>query len=263
MRFDWYSATVRDDSVRVPALVEVLSLDLAASAVDDGPGRFGYASETILRGDAGDVLARVWHGGRQLWPSVHGSGSSAPGVAASLRAHWTHKVTRCDSAQDYDGEDAWERIYPVALALADERHLRVSQAGDWHRGIDGRTLYIGSRKSPVFARIYEKGKQLGVSSTWVRVELQVRPNRDTGLRVAQMEPEEVWGLSIWARELLGRLEGVDVPRVVMRTGSQGDDGRALGTLIHQYGAVISRLRGRLGSDEAVGLYLMEAIAQSA
>ncbi len=40
---------------------------------------------------------------------------------------------------------------------------------------DGKTLYIGNRKSGKMLRIYEKGKQLGdASSPWVRVELELK-----------------------------------------------------------------------------------------
>ena len=40
---------------------------------------------------------------------------------------------------------------------------------------DGKTLYVGNRKSGKMLRIYEKGKQLGdKSSIWVRAELELK-----------------------------------------------------------------------------------------
>ena len=40
---------------------------------------------------------------------------------------------------------------------------------------DGKTLYVGNRKSGKMLRIYEKGKQLGdILSTWVRAEVELK-----------------------------------------------------------------------------------------
>jgi len=53
----------------------------------------------------------------------------------------------------------------------------ISQVGNWIRPDEGsgRTLYIGSRSSGKLARIYEKGRQLGVpGSPWVRYEVELR-----------------------------------------------------------------------------------------
>lgn len=95
------------------------------------------------------------------------------------------RITRCDLAHDFlNGEYMPER------ALKDwENGLYTSRqscpvaecvGSDWliNEG-RGKTFYVGSRKnSSRFARIYEKGKQLGdKESPWVRVELEMK-NRD-------------------------------------------------------------------------------------
>lgn len=95
------------------------------------------------------------------------------------------RITRCDLAHDFlNGEYTPER------ALKDwENGLYTSRqscpvaecvGSDWliNEG-RGKTFYVGSRKnSSRFARIYEKGKQLGdKESSWVRVELEMK-NRD-------------------------------------------------------------------------------------
>ncbi|MFV2028588.1 replication initiation factor domain-containing protein [Neisseria sp. S1] len=95
------------------------------------------------------------------------------------------RITRIDLAHDFlDGE------YTPNQALKDwesglytSRHTKpIAECvgGDWleYRGT-GKTLYIGSRKNASrFARIYEKGKQLGdLSSNWVRAEVEMH-NRD-------------------------------------------------------------------------------------
>lgn len=262
MRFDWYQATILDNSVALSPLETVnsrVASELGSVDLEVNGGRWGYASEAVWRGADGEVVARMMYGGNQPWPNAWASGSASPAFADLLRASWNHRVSRVDSAIDWDGEGAWDRLCAIALELADERRLAVSQAGDWHRCEAGRTLYVGSRSSRVYMRLYEKGIQLGGSPNWVRAELQVRPMRDTRYRVAGMSAEDVWGLSVWSVEMLRRLTGAEVERVVMKTGGAGDDARALETIKHQYGGVLGRLRARLGSDEAVGRYLMQAI----
>lgn len=268
MRFDWYQATVVDDRVGGACqgvLVDELAVVLAATSVDPGPGRWGYGQEDILRDGQGQVVARVLSGGRQPWASVQGSGAMAPAVAEALRGGWRHWVTRMDVADDREAPGAWETLYQPLLGLADQKRLSVSQAGDWHRGEDGRTLYVGSRKSAVFVRLYEKGKQVrsvqpDASVDWVRLELQVRPSKLVRLQAAGWTPEQAWGAAEWTRDVLDQVSGLDVPRVRMSEWQPGDDARALNTLLRQYGSTLMRLYQRLGTEEALGQYLVERIA---
>ncbi|QRQ82535.1 replication initiation factor domain-containing protein [Paralysiella testudinis] len=94
------------------------------------------------------------------------------------------RITRCDLAHDflngdYTPEQAkqdWE------AGLYTSRHTKpVAECvgSDWLTNENrGKTFYVGSRKSSRFARIYEKGKQLGdTDSAWVRVELEMK-NKD-------------------------------------------------------------------------------------
>ena len=95
------------------------------------------------------------------------------------------RITRCDLAHDflrgeYTPEQAktdWENnLYTSRQS----RPVAECVGSDWliNEG-RGKTFYVGSRKnSSRFARIYEKGKQLGdKESPWVRVELEMK-NRD-------------------------------------------------------------------------------------
>lgn len=268
MRIDWYQGTVVDDRVGGPfgeRLTDALGSSLAAADSSHGHGRWGYAQEDTLRDAEGTVLARVLHGGRQGWPSVQGSGAAAPLVAEVLRAEWSHWVTRADVADDRAGEGAWEALYGPLLALADRRHLAVSQAGDWHRGEAGRTLYVGSRSSTVFLRLYEKGKQLlglgqEADETACRVELVVRPTKLVRREAAAWSPEQMWGAAEWSKEAAALLAGLEVERVPMHEWRPGDDERALRALVRQYGGTLARLRTRLGSDAAVGEWLLARVS---
>lgn len=91
------------------------------------------------------------------------------------------RITRIDLAYD----DFESKKYSVDRAASDYdaglfemrgRPPSYEQRGNWKKPDGkGRTVYIGSRKNGKFARIYEKGKQLGdPESEWVRVELEYK-----------------------------------------------------------------------------------------
>jgi len=44
-------------------------------------------------------------------------------------------------------------------------------------GNNGDTLYLGSRQSEQFIRIYDKGAQLGTDDNWVRIEIELKGSR--------------------------------------------------------------------------------------
>lgn len=90
------------------------------------------------------------------------------------------KITRCDVCYDFDGSfdseyrKAEAGLYDGVDSLGRSHARKLSLVSDLGSG-DGSTLYIGSRGSATYTRIYEKGKQLGdKSSSWVRVETEFR-----------------------------------------------------------------------------------------
>jgi len=258
MRFDWYQATVRDDERTV---LDVLSVGLSAE-VRPSTRMHGYERGYDLHAD-GSTVARVLAGGRNGWPNVTASGDDTDALVPVVRSSWPdlHRVTRMDAAQDFDGPGTWDRLYAPAIALADERRIKVDQAGDWHRNEYGRTLYLGSRKSAVMVRLYEKGKQLrehalddaaDVSVDLCRLEVQVRPEKASREHAARATPEEAFGYSDWTRELASRVMGLDVDRVHIRERRQSDQERALTWLVMQYGAHLEERAAELGSWAELG-----------
>lgn len=94
------------------------------------------------------------------------------------------RITRIDLAHDdLHGEnvslDWFDDQDTIGGFVAGGRRPTIEKRGNWKRPSGkGRTLYIGSRQSSKFTRIYEKGKQLGdVNSLWVRTEVEYK-NRD-------------------------------------------------------------------------------------
>lgn len=256
MRFDWYSATIEAPA---GAVIEGLAGALGATERDGKPHN-GYEHGIDLVRD-GSTVARVWFGGNGGHPFAFASSDATDAFVDALRALWPeHRVTRVDAAQDYDEPRAWDRLYGLAESFALSRGLAVDQAGDWLRLEAGRTFYVGGRSSAVRLRVYEKGKQLrgeavlagaspdSISPDLVRVELQVRPDKDARWQAASMRPEDFYGFSVWSRDFLAHLTGEDVERVTIREARSTDVERSVGWMTRQYADTFERLIEWLGSE---------------
>ena len=106
-----------------------------------------------------------------------------------------HSVTRVDVAVDACFSDSSSGLTPgVVLAgcvdVAVSHRLGTTMLGDWSgRAESGRTLYIGSAKSALRVRVYEKGRQpdtMPADSDWVRFELVYRPKGQQLRRAASI-----------------------------------------------------------------------------
>lgn len=95
-----------------------------------------------------------------------------------------HSVTRVDVAIDACFSDSVQGLSTgVVLAgcvdIAVSHRLSTTMLGDWSgRDQSGRTLYIGSTKSPIRVRVYEKGRQPDTfpqDPDWLRFEIVYRP----------------------------------------------------------------------------------------
>jgi hypothetical protein len=260
MRFDWYQATIQE----APAvLLDRLSKLLEADPVPARGALHGYKHGFELKKPTGTV-ARVLAGGINPWPNASASGQDTEPFVNAVRSTWPdhHHVTRMDAAQDFQAPGAFDLLKGECLGIADELRLKVQHAGDWHRGEDGRTVYIGSKSSPVRVRCYEKGKQvlalggpaaLEASPDWVRLEVQVRPQKQARIAAAKATPEEAWGYASFTQQLAHRALSLDVPKIDGRTWRETDDERAFRFMCRQYGPMLRRLLADLGSWECVGL----------
>jgi hypothetical protein len=273
MRFDWYAATIADSPQNVlDGLVSAWPGE--AVGLEAVRPMHGYTHATEVLGRSG-VLAKVLYGGPNGAPNAWASGEDTGPFVEAVRKRWGgggHYVTRFDAAEDFQKVGAFDQLYQVALARADADRLKVNQSGDWHRLIDGRTTYVGSKKSPVFVRLYEKGKQMRqqvasgaelISADWVRMEVQVRPQKDARMVAASASPVEAWGFSAWTRKLCADVFEADVPRVEMHVYRAGDDERALQFMCRQYGPMLGRLCGDLGDWKTVGMQIGSEIEAQA
>lgn len=262
-RFDWYACTVN-------ASVDGLKLTLV-----DGLGgewkpregaRHGFHNREELVLLDGSIGATMLWGGNGGLPHVYASSDACDSFVAVIRRHYAglHKVSRMDAALDYDnGPGTWETLLAFCHGIADgpdgrvdgDTRKRVSkvatnQMGDWHHGVKGRTFYLGSSKSAVLVRLYEKGIQLtedaakrgspraDISRDFCRLEVQVRPDGASKEHASSASPLEAFGYAEWSRELLRRVEDANVERVHIRERRESDFDRALNWMVHQYEAHI-------------------------
>lgn len=255
-RFDWYQATV---PATQPALLAALLADLPPGIVQEiGKGFNSYAQRVDLSDD-GEVLATVMHGGVNPLPNVKSSGDSAPALADFLRRQFPdHRVSRLDVCLDMRGDGLFDDIVRVMSHVGREFRLKGEKIIPDDLD-DGSTYYLGSRASPLRVRCYEKGKQLykltgdpvwRMFFDWVRLELQVRPEKAFKVTAATMEPDAFWGCAAWTREIAQGALSMNPGPVTMKPTRIADHERAMRALTAQYGATIRRQVMKLGSWEA-------------
>lgn len=248
--FDWYQATFY--SVSAEVIINSLLGHYKLSSARPIKGQNSYTHGiSISRGD--DCIARVfWGGVNGNDPHVISTSHNSPGVSSFLRDNFPdHRVTRVDVCEDYTGDGTWDLLYTELERFALHKGLKLSQVGDYTRGENGRTLYVGSPKSIVYLRLYEKGHESGHSDkNWVRLEIVVRPKKAKAREhFASQPPQAFFGASAWSLELYGHLTSLSVPRVASGTIRQpSDDEKAYAHMVKQYGRVMGRLIATRGVD---------------
>jgi phage replication initiation protein len=171
-------------------IYEIMGYGLSAAA----RGRNGYRM-SYLMGNERVSYGYVAFGGSQQKETVcihfTGTGLMAAQDGWEYRLYqFLHdfapsaRITRCDLAHDFiNGEYTPEQaLKDWESGLFTSRHTKpVAECvgADWLSGTSrGKTLYIGSRKSSKYCRVYEKGKEQGDErSKWVRFELELK-NKD-------------------------------------------------------------------------------------
>jgi DNA relaxase NicK len=220
-----------------------------------GRGMHGYSHcAELVSGD--DVWVRVFYsqGGT---PWLQASGTNAQPVENALRrAGLRYRCTRKDAALDlYDAE--WFPILVAtgkSYATSGALPLSVEHAGDWQYARKGRTLYVGSRRSRRFLRLYEKGRKEQTDPNWIRAEVQVNAQTpEEGYALAEQTPGQVW--TIHAYPCWGRAIGIEPAEIfdypvadpALRRVKRDTD-RARRALAQQYGKTIHGWLTDCGGD---------------
>ena len=273
MKFDWYAATV--PGVPPMEVVAAVCSGLKGS-IQEGRRRLGYAQCFRIEDARGDLLAEVLAGAvgsNELPPHAVATGDNAPAFSKVLReAFPDHRVSRFDAAEDFDEPRAFDRLTECMGTIATNNGVK----GLWimpDDPEDGATYYLGGKSSAVTCRAYQKGLQLRkdmhpalrpcVSADWARLEVQVRPPKQTGKALAaSLTPEQAWGFAAWSQSLALAALSLDIPRVQgLGWQPQSDDDKAMDWLCRQYGPLLGRVFRDLGSWECVGLQIGDRIAE--
>lgn len=152
--------------------------------VENPSGRNFYRRSFSLEHNAGFICI----GGQNdtILVCINGTGCTYANIEWELALFdWLKKltahITRIDLAHDvleksFLTVDLFDKIHSKGGFNKGGRNPEIEYRGNWKApNGKGRTLYIGSRQSSKFCRIYEKGKQLGnPNSPWLRIEVEFK-----------------------------------------------------------------------------------------
>lgn len=233
LRVDWFEATLETDILSVLALMAVLGQGTDGKEADlkQHKGKHGYRRGHTMKSEHFEIT--VLDLGSDGWPHIIGSGQSADIARRIAKAlNCKGRTSRIDIA--CDSLEGWLPAEGRALAWADAHpKTAIIHMGDIYRQERGRTIYIGAPSSERRIRIYEKGIQLGQDPSWVRVELQYRPNNRNA---------KAWAFDSSIRDIadssrafvaLRAFEGLYTPPAYQPPARQ-----PLLALAHQYGNVL-------------------------
>lgn len=260
--FDWYRAGIDQDPTLI---VQLLQQKYPHSTFEPRRPSFGYQYGAAMLAPDGDQMAFMQYGGSNVGTRtlLESSGSKSHQFALSVRDLFPdHLLLRGDIAKDYMGGKAdFQSITRAIIQTAKRNRVGTSVAGDWIDGVKGRTLYAGSRTSPVYLRCYEKGLQdplLG-NTDIIRLELEFKPKReDARATYATTSPEDFWGANRFLVDLT-RVLGSNVS-LQPSSGSlhqPTDHERSWHWMLKQYAKVIAKqaeIKG--GCPTALGLSLL-------
>lgn len=243
-RFDWYSASFQPSGSLCGDF-----LPLTDESPRAARPRMGFDTAFELRRE-GSTIARVMAGRRHDWAYVEASGQDAEPVAALLRlGDIPHAVARVDACTDVISHTAYQQFERTLMTVLPPRVTRTRFEQTKH-GRTASTLYLGSRKSESFARLYEKGKESPETyhADTVRIEVQSRP-KGPGRKAwaATATPHEIMSLPRWSDALLDLVSMGRLPTIAPQK-RQSDLDRALAVMGAQYRKRVHELLARNGGD---------------
>lgn len=268
--FDAYCASVDAERLHVLDYLEQALLEAGFETVRDvGPKVPFYDRNDLILDDGGHRLLSVRSGGRNGTPFVECKGSASPVVAAELRESFpAHFPSRIDSALDLRGPEVFNEFQKLAKAF-ERSGVKLNQVGAQVENEDrGTTLYLGSRSSQFYVRIYQKGlkhaEECGLVGDaipddlrhWVRIELECKPlKRSAKTKASSMSAVDLWGGSPWVRRLCKEAFLIDAERVTMREKRESNLQRSFRFSAEQYGPTHREMIERIGLDAYLELWL--------
>lgn len=263
-KWDWYQSTVFVADPSASGLVDVLLAYWELSDYVPYKNLNGYKyGAAIVRGER--VLCHLCWGG-QAGVNCKTTSEESHVLAAALKAFGkTHRPTRVDACLDWQEDGLYDSLSAALIAFAQQgKGLAINQQGDWVRG-EARTLYLGSKNSPIRLVLYEKGYEQGGEAprNWVRLEVRVRPKKEHREAVAGWQPSDAFGAG-WVSDACKFINLAELQkRTVGTTWQRSDDERARYALLKQYGKTLLKWASEHESPEAFGAFLMSELDGSA
>ncbi len=221
------------------------------------------AGANVVRGS--QTICHVCWGGCNAGVHLISTGGISHDVAMWLQSDesgyaMTYAVSRADVKIDMVDPAAWEYLYGGASEFAIKNKLTTSCVGDWLEAKKGRTFYIGSAKSVVQVRIYEKGIKEGGDPNWVRFEAQIRPPKaDQKKMVAPMPPNHFFvSASRWLSRLYSHLlleEHGRPERYLGTVWKRSDRESSIAAMAKQYKNTMMSFADELGGWDKLGEFL--------
>lgn len=241
--WDWYQATLPPDSSLIEFRHNLQDL-LGEPVLKQGMHGYQFCEDY--------THCKIQTGGTSgIWGAhviIHG-GDLTDRLVWHLRHFFPdHRVTRFDVALDFSCPNAFDWASDLGFAVIDEFGLDCEQRGDWHNLVKGRTLYLGSRKSTHYCRIYEKGIQMrntglspDASKDWIRVEFECKPSKQNKLKASKYSPLDVIHSSKWTNMMSNLLGSVGLRSETLSTQrTKSDEIQSLEHMFHQYASLIKK-----------------------
>lgn len=276
--FDWYQCALSIDPETVVAVAESYfreECELVVAKRMVTPQRpYKSAVELFTVSESHEIsFCTVHYGGVNEKCMFRCTSDRAEKGAEFVRKYFPeHTVSRLDVAMDFcEGPELFGVLadWLVEFASSCNPKMKIDYRGDWSTASKGRTLYIGSRQSAVFIRLYEKGYQqlalgnVSADPDWIRFEAEIKPEKREGKeRLSTVTPEQAFGCSRLLRDFVGFISGDKLePITVGKVRKMVDHERTMSHLCHQYGAALLEEMEKYDNAETFVSDLLDRIAE--
>lgn len=243
--WDWSQTTHEGRQGVVDDLLDAMR----PAFVLDGKGLQGWSRSLVTFDAGGYQTGAVYFGGGRDDVHVRSTSSSAHETRQAVAAIASAKTSRVDTR--FDTLVPFDELRALCHGVAGPRTLVRYYESSMGTEAKGRTVYIGSPKSDVVVRIYEKWLEspgLYVEGT-NRVEVQLRPPSRGKAEVSGWSPVETFCVSKLTRRIAVEL-GADIakPGSLQKKKGTPDLERSIRAMGEQYGGVVDRWLSHSGGD---------------
>lgn len=268
MRCDYIRATFRGDQTFQDGQVldlfgfrlQQIQAILGGEWVHQKRGVNGYAIRVNLEREGEAICMAMTQGSGDAAGThqVEAQGHFSPEVKAALDQvlgdYNTARRDTCFDILDEPGYPLFEQMAEVGRQMAREKRMKYDQVGQgWLVPGETRTIYLGSRNSPVMIRIYTRGLKTlsegGIDDPLrIRVEVEVKPGKaHQKAHLTTLSDEQLFGCAGWAKEFMDRLGVLGIERQKVGTvWKPTDKQKAFSHLVKQYGGLILDIIERAG-----------------